>query len=325
MESILSLLTDTLGPLGPAIVIMVMAAGLLAFALPSFLQKKADPLAKLKIQARSANGDAVATLRSNNGAAAKLDKYAQYLEPQDMQAMSAVRLTLMRAGYRAKNSVRIYYFAKFVLGIGALVLGLAYTLLLKAQQGDDLPMKTMILYTVLPGAIGYYLPQYWVQRRLQTRQAEIVSGFADALDLMLVCVEAGQSLDQCINRVAKEMKHGYKSLAEEFEIVAQEVKAGEERVTVLKDMSERIGVPDVSSFITTLIQSATFGTSIADALRVYVAEMRDKRVMRAEEKANTLPTKLSLGTMVFTLPPLMVMLVGPSVYSIAVGLSSGMK
>lgn len=324
MEAIMSPLTETLGPLGPAIVIMCIAAGLLAFVLPSMLEKKQDPLAKLKIQARTANGDAVAALRSKSGAAAKLDKYAQYLEPQDMQAMSAARLMLMRAGYRAKNSVRIYYFAKFVLGLGALALGLFYTLLLQAQQGD-LPMKTMILYTILPGAIGYYAPQYWVQRRLQTRQAQIVSGFADALDLMLVCVEAGQSLDQCINRVAKEMKVGYKALAEEFEIVAQEVKAGKERVVVLKDMSERIGVPDVSSFITTLIQSATFGTSISDALRVYVAEMRDKRVMRAEEKANTLPTKLSLGTMVFTLPPLMVMLVGPSVYSIAIGLSSGMK
>jgi len=324
MEAIMSPLTEALGPLGPAIIIMCIAAGLLAFVLPSMLEKKQDPLAKLKIQARNANGDAVAALRSKSGAAAKLDKYAQYLEPQDMQAMSAARLMLMRAGYRAKNSVRIYYFSKFVLGLGLLTMGLLYTLALQAQQGD-LPMKDMILYTILPGAIGYYAPQYWVQRRLQTRQAQIVSGFADALDLMLVCVEAGQSLDQCINRVAKEMKVGYKALAEEFEIVAQEVKAGKERVVVLKDMSERIGVAGVFPFITTLIQSATFGTSISDALRVYVAEMRDKRVMRAEEKANTLPTKLSLGTMVFTLPPLMVMLVGPSVYSIAIGLSSGMK
>lgn len=199
-------------------------------------------------------------------------------------------------------------FRQIRAGPGALAFGLFHTLLLQAQQGD-LPMKTMILYTILPGAIGYYAPQYWVQRRLQTRQAQIILGFADALDLMLVCVDAGQSLDQCINRVAKEMKVGYKALAEEFEIVAQEVKAGKERVVVLKDMSERIGVPDVS-FITTLIQSATFGTSISDALRVYVAEMRDKRVMRAEEKGEHLAHQAFLGTMVY-LPPLMVMLVGP--------------
>ncbi|WP_151719955.1 type II secretion system F family protein [Gemmobacter serpentinus] len=321
MSGLLTPLTDAFGPLAPAFLILIAGAGLLAFILPSVLQKRIDPLDKLKAL-RSAPSAETMHLREKSGAAAKLDKYAQYLEPQDMASMSKAKLMMMRAGYRSKNAVRIFHFAKFSLGLGGLLLGVVYTLYLQSQQGE-LPMKTILLHTIIPGGIGYYLPQYWVQRRLQTRQQEIIAGFADALDLMLVCVEAGQSLDQSINRVAKEMRNGYKSLAEEFEIVAQEVKAGKERVQVLKDMSERIAVPDVSSFITTLIQSATFGTSISDALRVYVAEMRDKRVMRAEEKANTLPTKLSLGTMVFTLPPLMVMLVGPSVYSIAAGLSGG--
>jgi tight adherence protein C len=181
----------------------------------------------------------------------------------------------------------------------------------------------MMMYTVLPGAIGYYIPKYWINKRLAARQTEIVQGFPDALDMMLVCVEAGQSLDQSIIRVAKESKAGYPALAEEFEIVAQEVKAGKERVTVLKDMSERVGISDVTSFVTTLVQSATFGTSIAEALRVYSAEMRDKRVMRAEEKANTLPTKLTLGTMMFCLPPLLVILIGPSIHGIATQLGGG--
>jgi len=135
--------------------------------------------------------------------------------------------------------------------------------------------------------------------------------------MMLVCVEAGQSLDQSIMRVAKESRAGYPALADEFDTVAQEVKAGKERVMVLKDMSERVGIADVASFVTTLVQSATFGTSIAEALRVYSAEMRDKRVMRAEEKANKLPTKLTLGTMLFTVPPLMIILIGPSVHGIS--------
>ncbi|MDH5798077.1 MAG: type II secretion system F family protein, partial [Paracoccaceae bacterium] len=87
-------------------------------------------------------------------------------------------------------------------------------------------------------------------------------------------------------------------------------------IQVLRDMSERAGVQDVSSFVTVLIQSATFGTSIAEALRVYAGEMRDKRVMRAEEKANTLPTKMTLATMMLTVPPLLIILIGPSVYGI---------
>lgn len=311
-----TLLTDSFGPLGPMVVILVLGVVLMALTLPTLLKKRVDPLDKLRAQrAGSAKIEKVAALRQRD-AADKLEKYAAFLEPQDAESMSASRLKMMRAGYRAKNAVRVFHFAQLTLGIGMLVLGLIYTFILKAQQGD-IPTQTLMLYTIIPGAAGYYLPIYWVQRRMQTRQQEIINGFADSLDLMLVCVEAGQSLDQCINRVAKESRAGYPALAEEFEIVSQEVKAGKERVQVLKDMAERVGVPDVASFVTTLVQSATFGTSIAEALRVYSAEMRDKRVMRAEEKANVLPTKLTLGTMLFTLPPLMIILIGPSIHGIA--------
>ena len=138
---------------------------------------------------------------------------------------------------------------------------------------------------------------------------------------MLVCVEACQSLDQAIIRVSKEIRAGFPALADEFEIVSHEMKAGKDKTQVLRDMSERAGVPDVASFVTVLIQSASFGTSIAEALRVYASEMRDKRVMRAEEKANTLPTKMTLATMMLTVPPLLIILIGPSVYDIAVTLS----
>jgi tight adherence protein C len=228
---------------------------------------------------------------------------------------------MLRAGYRAKNAVRIFHASQFALGIGFLLLGVIYALYMSANA--PLSTKQMVLYTIAPGGLGYYLPQYWVNKRLKERQTQIISGFPDALDMMLVCVEAGQSLDQSIIRVAKETKAGYPALAEEFEMVAHEVKAGKERVMVLKDMSARVGISDVSSFVTTLVQSATFGTSIAEALRVYSAEMRDKRVMRAEEKANVLPTKLTLGTMLFTVPPLMIILIGPSVYGISKSLGGG--
>ena len=229
--------------------------------------------------------------------------------------MSASRLTMLRAGYRGKNAVRIFHFSQLCLGLGLLVVGVIYTLVTQSDGGVSTQM--MVLSTIGPGAAGYYLPAYWVKRRAQQRQDEIISGFPDALDMMLVCVEAGQSMDQSIMRMAKESRAGYPALADEFDMVAHEVKAGKERTAVLKDMSERVGIPDVSSFVTTLVQSATFGTSIAESLRVYSAEMRDKRVMRAEEKANKLPTKLTLGTMMFTVPPLMIILIGPSVYGIA--------
>jgi len=140
---------------------------------------------------------------------------------------------------------------------------------------------------------------------------------------MLVCVEDGQSLDQSILRVARELRNGFPDLSEEYDIVSQEVKAGKDKTTVLKDMSERCGVSDIASFVTVLVQSQQFGTSISDALRVYASEMRDQRVMRAEEKANKLPTKMTLATMMLTVPPLMAMLIGPSIYAIVKNLGVG--
>ena len=316
------MLVNAMGPLGPLIALGGVGLLLVVSVLPTMLKKKIEHFSKLKAER------ALSTAASNPGDALrrgeksdKLDKFANFLEPQNADDMSAARVKMLRAGYRGKNSVRTFHFAQFALGIGFLILGLIYAMILSAQS--EVGMQSMIMYTMVPGGVGYYLPQYWVTRRAQSRQNEIISGFPDALDMMLVCVEAGQSLDQSIIRVAKESAAGYPALAEEFGMVAHEVKAGKERVMVLKDMSERIGISDVSSFVTTLVQSATFGTSVAEALRVYSAEMRDKRVMRAEEKANKLPTKLTLGTMLFTLPPLLIILIGPSIHGIAKNLGGG--
>ena len=220
----------------------------------------------------------------------------------------------MHAGYRGRDAVRYFHFAQFALGLGMLGAGVIYYVVAKA--GSDLSTQKTMMYVLGPGFLGYYAPKYWVTKRLQKRQEEITNGFPDALDMLLVCVEAGQSLDQSIIRVARELRASYPSLADEFEIVSLEMKAGKEKTQVLNDMSERCGVQDVASFVTVLVQSATFGTSISDALRVYAGEMRDKRVMRAEEAANKLPTKMTLATMMLTVPPLLIILVGPSVHGI---------
>lgn len=322
LSNINATLVNAMGPLGPLIVLGGLGLVLILAALPTMLKKKVEPFSKLKLQnsaiiAAKTPTDTLRRGEKND----KLQKFANFLEPQNAEDMSTARMKMLRAGYRGKNSVRTFHFAQFAMGIGFLILGMIYAMILSSQ--GDVSTQKMIMCTIGPGAVGYYLPQYWVQRRAQSRQNEIISGFPDALDMMLVCVEAGQSLDQSIIRVAKESAAGYPALGEEFEMVAHEVKAGKERVMVLKDMSDRIGISDVSSFVTTLVQSATFGTSVAEALRVYSAEMRDKRVMRAEEKANKLPTKLTLGTMLFTLPPLLIILIGPSVHGIAKNLGGG--
>ncbi|TGD44217.1 type II secretion system F family protein [Pseudotabrizicola sediminis] len=317
-----TLLTDLLGPMGPLLALGGVGLLLIIVALPTMLQKKKDPLDNIRALRTGKAVDTVEKLRRGGPSKAdKLERFATYLEPQTAEELSATRMKLLRAGYRGKGAVRVFHFSQFALGLGILVLGLLYTLLKSTQT--ELTTQTMVLYTILPAAVGYYAPVYWVTRRIAERQQQITEGFPDALDMMLVCVEAGQSLDQSIIRVGNEARNGYPALAEEFETVAQEVKAGKERIAVLRDMSERVGLSDITSFVTTLIQSASFGTSIADALRVYSAEMRDKRIMRAEEKANTIPTKLTLGTMLFTLPPLLVILIGPSLAGFAGKMGGG--
>lgn len=316
LEQFNSFLTEHFGEFGPLLAVGLVGLILIVLTLPVFLNKKEDPLDKLKKSAReqrSVNGGK--TLLRHDTKNNKLEKYSNFLEPQDEEAFSAIRLKLLQAGYRSKNAVRTYHFCQFALGIGFLIFGALYAIVDSAAN-DPTTQKTL-MSILIPGVVGYMLPKYWVTRRQEARKEEIINGFPDSLDMMLVCVEAGQSLDQSIIRVSTELRAGFPALAEEFETVAHELKAGKDKIMVLRDMSERAGVQDVSSFVTVLIQSATFGTSVAEALRIYAFEMRDKRVMRAEEKANTLPTKMTLATMMLTVPPLLIILLGPSIYEIS--------
>ncbi len=303
---------EQLGEFGPLFVAAGLGILMIAIALPLVLFRKKDPMEKLLEQQKTtqASSGKDGGLRVG-GKDQRLDRFAQYLEPTNQIELSDIRLKLIRAGYRSKGAVQTFHFAQLALGLGMLGLGTIYILISPGQTPQATAMSVL-----LPGMIGYMAPKYWVTKRVQQREEEIITGFPDSLDLMLVCVEAGQSLDQAIIRVAKEMRTSYPALSEEFEIIAYEMKAGKDKTQVLRDMAERVGVQDVNSFVTTLIQATTYGTSIADALRVYGSEMRDKRVMRAEEKANKLPVKLTLGTMFFCVPPLLVILIGPSVYGI---------
>ncbi len=314
METINTLLNDTLGPLGPLIAVGFLGVILIGLTLPFMLKKRNDPMDKLKPSKKSRSDAAgEVKLRTPGKKDDKFAKYSNFLEPQDAAEYSAIQLKLVQAGYHSKNAVAMYHFAQFGGAIAMLIVGIVYTML----TNDGSKSTQMLMASIMgPGFFGYMAPKQWVGKRQKKRQEEITNGFPDSLDLMLVCVEAGQSLDQSIIRVAQEIKSSYPALSEEFQMVAWEIKAGKDKVTVLRDMSERAGVTDVSSFVTVLIQSTTFGTSIAEALRIYAGEMRDKRVMRAEEKANTLPTKMTLATMMLTVPPLLIILLGPSVYNI---------
>lgn len=305
-------LTSQFGPLGPLIAVGILGLFMVLLTIPILLNQPEDPLKKLQrnLEKERSGTPKKKRLRQSRHNE-QLEKFATFLEPKDAEELTAIQLKLTQAGYQSRDAVRFFHFAQFALGMIGLVAGLVYVFVLNADT--EFTGQQLAMYVVGPGAAGYMFPKYWVTRRVEARKEAITRGFPDALDMMLVCVEAGQSLDQSIVRVAREIRASYPDLADEFEIVANELKAGKDKERVLRDMATRCGVTDVSSFVTVMIQSATFGTSIAEALRVYASEMRDKRVMRAEEAANKLPTKMTLATMMLTVPPLLVILVGPSV------------
>lgn len=319
MESVAAInesLIQMLGPLGPLIALGTLGLFMVLLTLPVLLKQREDPLRKLRRSMHQEAMDKPQRERLRQGGRnEQLQRFARFLEPKDEKELSAIQLKLRQAGYLSKDSVRFFHFAQFALGLIGLSLGLSYVFGL--GNAEVMGTQTRLMYILGFGGAGYFLPKYWITRRVEVRKEQITQGFPDALDMMLVCVEAGQSLDQSIVRVASELRASYPALSDEFEIVAYEMKAGKDKASVLRDMGIRCGVQDVSSFVTVLIQSATFGTSIADALRVYAEEMRDKRVMRAEEAANKLPTKMTLATMMLTVPPLLIILVGPSANNIA--------
>lgn len=320
--AITEMLTAWLGPMGPVIALAGLGAGLVLAALPALVSRREDPFEKLRKSIAASGGTAGAAQATtkkaqrlrNSGGPDKLQKFAGFLEPQNKEEMSESRKWLHKAGYRGPHAVRHFHAVQFALAISLLGLGVLYVLSYNAGPEIPLDSTNAILAILGPAVGGYYAPRRWVNQRVAARTQEIQDGFPDALDMLLVCVEAGQSLDQGIIRVAKELANAYPALAEEFETVAHEIKAGLDKPTVLRAFAERSGVPDVASFVTVMIQSQQFGTSIAEALRLYAADMRDKRIMRAEEAANKIPTKMTLGTMVFTVPPLLIILVGPSVH-----------
>ena len=315
MAMIETFLTGQFGAFGPLLVLGLLGLFMVLGAVVFLLNQPEDPLKKLQrsqaIDTRTHPQKERLRQKNRNE---QLQKFASFLEPQNAEELSAMELKLRQAGYQSKDAVRFFHFAQMAFGLIGLAAGLFYVYVMNADF--EFETQALVIRIIGPGAAGYMLPRYWITRRIAERKEEIEQGFPDSLDMMLVCVEAGQSLDQAIVRVAAELKASFPQLAFEFDIVAQEMKAGKDKEKVLRDMGTRCGVQDISSFVTVMIQSAAFGTSIAEALRVYASEMRDKRVMRAEEAANKLPVKMTLATMMLTVPPLLIILVGPSVKNI---------
>jgi tight adherence protein C len=241
-----------------------------------------------------------------------LKRIDSLVTPKNLDELSRIRRRLVQAGYRNPSAIRVYYLAKGVLALGLAVV----SALVVPFVAGVLPLPIVALVIVFATLIGYVMPSFWVERRIEYRRQDAELGFPDLLDMLLICIEAGNGLDQAARRVTREIKIVNPVLADELAVVNDELYAGKSRAAVFRDFADRLQVPDISAFAAVLRQSDEFGVSIAETLRVYAAELRDKRVMRAEEKANLMPIKLALGSIAFTIPPTLLIMAGPSIIMI---------
>jgi tight adherence protein C len=185
-----------------------------------------------------------------------------------------------------------------------------------------IPIGFLPVFAGLAGSIGYLGPALYLSRRTQSRQLSVREGFPDALDMMLVCVEAGLGLAAAIERVGTELARANGVLAENLKLVGMETRAGKTRQEALRSLAARTGVDDVGSFVTMLIQTEQLGTSLAETLRVYAFEMRNRRMLRAEEQANKLPVKIVLPLAFCILPCLWIVIFTPLVIKIVRGFAN---
>ena len=216
------------------------------------------------------------------GALGRLNKSAREGDP------SYLRKTFLKAGIRKENAPLIFFGSKTSL---AIFLPLLFSVI-KVFLFPTMQSIHFIGLAVLTALAGFYLPNLWLRMRIDQRREKISLGLPDALDLMVVCAEAGVGLDAAIHRVGDEMKLNNKPLSDEFKMMSLELRAGKQRRDALKDLAMRTDLEDVNNLSSLLIQTERFGTSIAQALRVHSDSMRVKRFQKAEEVAAKLPVKL---------------------------------
>ena len=291
------------------LLLVFFAVALLAFGLVAVFQR--DAVAR-RMQRNAATGPAdVASLRYGSptkGFSPIWERLEKFAAADDSKDRSVLRMDLVRAGYYQPSAIGVYYGMRIAAAVG---LALAVTVAVPVFGGGLVPLNLVPVAGIFAAAIGYIAPMLFLKRRIFVRQRSVREGFPDSLDMLLICVEAGLGLGAAIERVGAEMERASPVLSEHFKLIGLETRAGKSREEALKNFANRTGVDEVHSLVTLLHQSQQLGTNLADSLRVHAFEMRAKRLLRAEERANKLPVKIVLPLGLCILPCLLIVIFTP--------------
>jgi tight adherence protein C len=251
--------------------------------------------------AAGAGGAVIGSAPLSNAPGASYERYARYI-PKSPKDMGRLRRRLTQAGYKSPTAAIVFSVLEIVLP----VIGF-----LAVVWWQGLNRGWMLALLAAMG--GYLIPGLWLSRRIEARKKQIRNGLPDALDLFIVCVESGSSLDQAILKASEELQISYPYLADELRMIVTEVRAGKPRLEAFKNFADRTRVDDVRALVAMMVQTDRFGTSIAQALRTHAETARTKRRQAAEEKAGKLGVKLVFPLVFCLFPAFYVVTLGPAV------------
>jgi tight adherence protein C len=291
------------------LIVTLAVAGIAALAYGIAAAIRSGDVVARRLQTIPDASPAAQTLAADEGPsklAAWLEPFARVARPLREEEIAKLRERLARAGLRGPSAVQYFLSTKIILGAG--LLGLAtWANTQRAQR-----VEPGLLLALVAFSIGFYAPVVWVSARTRKRQSAIERGLPDALDLLVTCVEAGLGLDAALQRVADEIRLPWPLLGSELRATFLEAKAGIPRVEAFRRLAWRTGVQDLKSLAATLTQTEMFGTSIAVALRIQAEGIRTRRMQRAEERAAYVAVKMMIPLVVFILPSMVAIVIGPT-------------
>jgi tight adherence protein C len=272
---------------------------------------------RMVLRRRASEGVEARPASGARGGSASVDRVVGFLEANfsagDAKEQRLLRRQLIQAGFFDPRALAIFFGARMAGGLVFAAGGLAF---LPFVLGDT-PRHVLWMWAAGLGILGYFLPSMYLRRRIAARVLQHRMGFPDFMDLMVVCSEAGLSMEAGIERIARELVEGYPSLAENLYMLSLELRAGKAFPDALDRLGDRLGIEEATMLATLLQQSSELGTSLSQSLRVYSEEMRHKRLSRAEEKAYALPAKLVVPLILFVFPVLLFTLMLPVVIRIS--------
>ncbi|MBE0692658.1 MAG: type II secretion system F family protein [Aquamicrobium sp.] len=309
----LASLADSLAaaPLIPAALLLLVLGGA-AMLVPAFSSGGGRSELKRRLKVEVAVPAAAETApQPKKGASAVREKAARtaqdFYARSDPENVARLRLKLIQAGYMDPRAVGMFFLIRFA----AFAAGAGLALLADGWVAADATSMSRWTFVVLAGAAGYFLPGLVLSQQVRTMMREYRNGFPDFMDLMIVCSDAGMSMEAGIERVSRELSLSYPALSQNLQLVSLELRAGRNLDDALKSLAERLSLDEVRSFATLLQQSKELGNSLSGALRVFSDEMRHKRMSLAEEKAHALPAKMSVPVTVCILPVVMMIAIIP--------------